>query len=120
MGSRTEKNVTNILASLIAPCGLNCGICVAHLWGRNRCAGCNTDSPYKPKHCFSCGIKTCDQKPDISSYCFDCSKYPCTRLKELDQRYITKYGMSPMDNLDEINKLGLKKFMKLENTRWVC
>jgi rubrerythrin len=28
--------------------------------------------------------------------------------------------MSPIDNLDEIKKVGLKNFMKLENTRWVC
>jgi hypothetical protein len=103
---------------MIGPCGINCGICTTHLRAKDQCGGCNTDSTHKPKHCLNCAIKTCDQKPEISLFCFDCKKYPCPRLKKLDQRYITKYGMSPIDNLNEIKKIGLKKFMRLENTRW--
>ena len=38
-------------ATLIAPCGMNCGICVGHLREKNRCAGCNSDDDAgKPRY----------------------------------------------------------------------
>jgi hypothetical protein len=82
--------------------------------------GCNVDQPQKLKHCVQCSIRLCDDKPDVASFCFECNKYPCARLKQLDKRYVSKYGMSMLDNLDRISQLGLKQFMKVENTRWVC
>ena len=120
MASMKTKNVPNIPSDLIAPCGINCGLCYAHLREKDKCVGCNIDQPRKPKHCLTCRIKFCDQKPGASSFCFDCRKYPCTRLRQLDKRYVTRYGVSVIDNLDKINKLGIKQFMAIENTRWVC
>ena len=114
------KKLTNIPSVLIAPCGMNCGICRAYLRHRNRCIGCNLDGSQKANHCSICSIKTCDQRSATSSFCFECDKYPCTRLEHLDQRYITKYGMSVIQNLDRIRKIGIKRFMEIENTRWVC
>lgn len=116
----TIENITHIPSVMMAPCGMNCGICSAHLRDKNRCVGCNIDLPQKVNHCFTCSIKNCDQKPGGSSFCFDCKQYPCARLKQLDKRYVTKYGMSMLDNLDKIKKFGIKKFMRAENTRWVC
>ena len=116
----TRKNGTFIPSVMIAPCGINCGRCSAHLRAKNKCAGCNVDQAWKPKHCLTCKIKTCDQKPEFISFCFECKKFPCTRLRRLDNRYLTKYGLGLLDNLEKINKLGLKHFMKIENTRWVC
>ena len=114
------KKAAHIPSAMIAPGGINCGACLAHLRDKNKCAGCNIDQLQKPKHCFTCRIKTCDQKPGISSFCFECNKYPCYRLKNLDKRYVSKYGLSIINNLDEIKKVGLKRFMEMENTRWAC
>ena len=32
---------------MIAPCGINCGFCMAHLRDKNKCPGCNSDGPGK-------------------------------------------------------------------------
>jgi len=55
-----------------------------------------------------------------SGFCYDCEKYPCTRLKRLDKRYSTKYGMSMLENLNYIKKSGLESFLKNEEVRWTC
>ena len=55
-----------------------------------------------------------------SGFCYECEKYPCTRLKNLDKRYRTKYGMSMIENLDNIKKYGIKEFLEKEEIRWKC
>jgi hypothetical protein len=55
------------------------------------------------------------------SYCSDkCEKYPCLRLKNLDKRYRTRYGMSMIENLGIIKNLGIAKFFEMEQNRWKC
>lgn len=111
---------TNIPSILIAPCGMNCGICMAYLRDNNRCTGCNIESPKKPRHCLNCKIKYCSERAEGSLFCFECKKYPCARLRQLDKRYRTKYSWSLTGNLNEIKNSGLGRFMEIENTRWVC
>lgn len=107
--------------SLIAPCGMNCGICLAFLRDKNRCSGCREDSIHKPGHCKKCVIINCEKlaKTD-SNFCYDCEKYPCSRLKRLDNRYRTKYGMSMLDNLNFIKENKMEKFLENEQKRWTC
>jgi hypothetical protein len=112
-------NKTNI--TLIAPCGMNCGICMAYLRDRNVCKGCWSDIRYKSKSCAQCIIKNCELLSKTESkFCYDCEKYPCPRLKQLDKRYRLKYKMSMIENLENIKKIGLKKFIQNENSRWLC
>ncbi len=107
--------------SLIAPCGMNCGICLAYLRDKNKCYGCLQASKNKSKSRLSCRIKNCEHlKKTTSKFCYECEKYPCTRLKQLDKRYRTKYNMSMIDNLNNIKKLGLEKFVQNEQKRWIC
>lgn len=107
--------------SLIAPCGMNCGICLAYLREKNTCAGCWGDNKYKFASCAKCIIKNCDLlKETTSKFCYDCPKYPCARLKQLDKRYKTKYHMSMRENLKVIKKLGLPVFIEMEKARWMC
>ena len=115
-----DPGMLNIPDEMIAPCGINCGFCIAHLRDKNPCPGCNFDGPGKPKHCATCSRKICDQKPGVSSFCFECKKYPCARMRRLDERYRLKYGISPLDNLEQIHNLGLKQFMEIEITRRTC
>ena len=106
---------------LIAPCGMNCGICLGYLREKNRCSGCWVDNEHKPKHCVNCIIKNCELLEKTNSkFCFDCEKYPCTRLKQLDKRYRTNYGISMIENLDNIKKVGLDRFVQIEYDRWIC
>jgi hypothetical protein len=90
---------------LIAPCGMNCGTCIAYLRDKKPCPGCwGTDG--KPKHCTTCIIKNCEYLASTDSrFCFECEKYPCTRLKSLDKRYRTNYQVSLIENLNRIVSL---------------
>src|SRR3989339_2116371 len=106
---------------MVAPCGMNCLICLGHLREKNVCHGCWGDSDNKPYHCVLCSIKNCEYlEKTESKFCYDCEKYPCKRLKQLDKRYRTKYNMSMIENLENIKKLGLVQFEKNEHERWLC
>ncbi|MBN2612227.1 MAG: DUF3795 domain-containing protein [Bacteroidales bacterium] len=106
---------------LIAPCGMNCGLCLAYLRDKNRCNGCRQDSTDKPVSCSKCIIANCEMLSKTQSkFCYDCEKYPCRRLKQLDTRYRTKYSMSMIENLEFIRDHGLESFVERENTRWAC
>ncbi|MDD5185190.1 MAG: DUF3795 domain-containing protein [Paludibacter sp.] len=108
-------------ARTIAPCGMNCGICLAYLRTRNTCGGCWGDNKQKIGHCSACVIKNCDflEQTD-SKFCYECSKYPCLRLKQLDKRYRLKYHMSMIENLETIKNSGLDRFLEMEHDRWLC
>ena len=104
---------------LIAPCGMNCSLCKAYLRDKNTCPGCNGDNLSKPFHPNKCRIKYCELLlQSKSQFCFQCEKFPCTRIKNLDKRYRTKYGMSMIDNLHFIRDKGIRNFIKNEKQRW--
>lgn len=107
---------------LIAPCGMNCGICIGHLREKKPCGGCfKIEDENKPGNCRSCAIANCEfLSKTESGFCYECEKYPCARLKRLDKRYRTKYGMSMIENLDFVKKSGMEAFLKNEQERWTC
>ncbi len=107
---------------LIAPCGMNCAICLGYLREKNKCLGCREMSENKPFYCRKCIIANCEiLKKNKWKYCSDkCEKFPCKRLKSLDKRYRTKYGMSMIENLKNIKKLGIRQFVRNEKVRWTC
>jgi hypothetical protein len=108
--------------NLIAPCGMNCAICLGYLRENKKCPGCKEIDAYESSYGRKCIIRNCDiLKKNKLKFCSDkCDKYPCKRLKNLDKRYRTKYGMSMLENLENIQKLGIKNFVKNEETRWKC
>lgn len=107
---------------LIAPCGMNCAICIGHMREKNRCPGCNLMNEETSRYCRKCIIKHCDiLKQKKLKFCSDaCEKYPCLRLKNLDKRYRTKYGMSMLENLEYIKNKDIEKFVEQEQARWKC
>jgi hypothetical protein len=105
-------------SELIAPCGMNCGICMAYLREKNRCPGCRASDKGKPITRTRCKIKTC--KKLKSGFCYNCEDFPCDRLSHLDKRYRTKYYMSMIENLESIRQIGLHKFVANEKIRWTC
>lgn len=116
------KDVELRYIGLIAPCGMNCGLCIGYLREKKPCSGCHkTDDKNKTESCRNCVIVNCDLLTKTKSgFCFDCEKYPCVRLRNLDKRYRTKYGMSMIENLAYIQDHGLDEFIKLEQEKWKC
>jgi Protein of unknown function (DUF3795) len=106
---------------LIAPCGMNCGICLAHLRTKNTCPGCRSFSADKNAYYRRCIIINCEViKTNTSGFCYECARYPCRRLKQLDKRYRAKYAMSMLENLESIRENGLPAFITAERARWRC
>lgn len=112
--------------NLIAPCGMNCGLCIAYQsqlhdlkkqgFHRQYCPGCIP----RGKNCLHMGDK-CEQLRDGSvRFCFECTDFPCQRLKMLDKRYRTKYHMSMIENLRSIQENGIDTFMSEQKKRWKC
>ncbi len=85
--------------SLIAPCGMNCGICYAYLREKDKCLGCMLFNAKEPVSIARCKIRNCEiiQKVKVK-YCFECNNFPCKNLKQLDKRYRTKYNISEIEN----------------------
>ncbi|MHC1771177.1 MAG: DUF3795 domain-containing protein [Flexilinea sp.] len=106
---------------MIAACGMNCGICIAYLREKKPCSGCNGTNVNKTLHCIQCVIKNCQLISESKNgFCYECSKFPCLRLQQLDKRYRTKYNMSMIDNLNMIKSDGMQKFLENEKKRWTC
>jgi len=105
----------------IAPCGMNCGTCIAYLRDKNRCPGCRVVSSDKAISVRKCMVTDCSYlKKTTSKFCYDCEKYPCQRIKNLDKRYRTKYGTSFIENLAIIKEKGLDQFLVFESKRRTC
>jgi hypothetical protein len=107
--------------SLVAPCGMNCGVCMAYLRVKNRCPGCRAADTNKAISVIRCKIKNCEvvQKGKVK-FCFGCDNFPCKNLKHMDKRYRTKYNMSVIENLENIQTFGIRKFVANEKIRWAC
>jgi hypothetical protein len=106
---------------LMASCGMNCGICLAFLRDKRKCPGCRGEDLNKASSCIHCFIKNCGTvTTNQSNFCYECPEYPCKRLKQLDKRYRTKYGMSMLENLEKIKRMGIRAFVVNEEMRWRC
>ena len=110
-----------ITSSQIAPCGMNCALCLAQHRPKNNCTGCTSAGARKPPHCITCAIKNCEMLKNTGSrFCFACGSFPCARIRNLDKRYRTKYGMSMIENLNNIKLTGIRKFIRDEKDKWAC
>ncbi|MEN6341637.1 MAG: DUF3795 domain-containing protein [Methanospirillum sp.] len=102
---------------LIAPCGMNCGVCKAYLRERNTCHGCFDAEQNLPKSRASCRMRLCERR--TGPFCSDCAEFPCDRLRRMDARYRARYGMSEIENLACIRDEGMETFLDRERRRWV-
>jgi hypothetical protein len=105
----------------IAPCGLNCELCLGFQREKNKCGGCNSEG-VRPGYCERCIVKLCPEKSgEAAKICGPfCEKFPCRRLKDLDKRYRTKYGESCLENIALIEKIGLPAFVAQDEVKWKC
>ncbi len=110
---------------LVAPCGMNCGVCRAYLaYSRGvprkrgsvtHCSGC---LPRK-KNCF---IKRgCAQlSKNKVRFCYECEKMPCANVDRVDRRYRARYDTSLVGNLREIEENGMQAFLEAQTARFKC
>jgi hypothetical protein len=111
---------------LIAPCGMNCGVCSLYLSYKNQiktvkiryCEGCRP----RNKVCFV--KRKCKGElrllSDKIDFCYQCDLFPCDNLVKLDARYRNNYGMSMIDNLKEIEKNGINRFIQSQCNKYRC
>ncbi len=111
----------------IAPCGMNCALCIGFIRERNKCHGCNEHDQSKPEYCRSCKVVVCEKRKalplgpgEVVALCYDCPDLPCARIKQLDKRYRARYWMSMMENLAYIKEHGMVAFLAREEKRWKC
>lgn len=112
--------------NLIAPCGMNCSLCISYQamkndlkkqgFHRKYCPGCIP----RGENCIHMGDQCELLKNGWVRFCYECSDFPCKRLKNLDKRYRTKYHMSMIENLKAIQKNGMDTFLKSEKKTWAC
>jgi len=111
---------------LIAPCGMNCSLCISYQFKekdlnkkgfhKTYCKGCI----HRGENCTHMGHKCENLRKGKVRFCFECEAYPCKILKFLDKRYKTKYHMSIIDNLNFIKDNGVEKFLEKEEINWKC
>ena len=110
---------------LIAPCGMNCRLCWGYIREKNTCPGClskEIQESQKSKYRTTCKIRNCERiTKGKTKYCSEnCGGFPCTRLRQLDKRYRSKYGMSMIENLRIIYETGIKQYILNEKLKWIC
>lgn len=106
---------------LIAPCGINCGVCSAYLRAKNTCSGCLSVGKYIPSYCTSCRIKFCDEhKTAEFTYCYECRKFPCVKIRKIHKRYSGKYHLDLISNSLMIREQGATAFLAAEAKKWTC
>lgn len=121
-----ELLASEMSKQLIAPCGMNCSLCIAYQaqkydldkqgFRRKYCPGCLP----RGKNCMHMK-DNCDKVGNgLIRFCYNCIDFPCKRLKALDKRYRTKYRMSMIKNLISISKEGMKAFLENEDAQWRC
>jgi hypothetical protein len=112
---------------LIAPCGMNCGVCSGYLAMKYDvkskgikmpyCAGCRP----RNKQCAFLKKRCEILLNERVEYCFECESYPCECLTHIDKRYfLSQFRMSMIENLEYIKEHGMEKFLKKEENKWRC
>ncbi len=110
---------------LIAPCGINCGVCKNYLAFTRRVP----TKRGKISHCKGCMIraKNCYIKSGCNKlvkgqvkYCFECNDMPCKNIQHLDKRYRENYDMSLVENLKELKLHGIDDFLKTQGAKYEC
>ena len=111
---------------LIAPCGINCGICKSYLAYSRGVA-------YKKgevSHCTGCLVrnKTCAfikkdceklRKKQIR-FCYECVDMPCEKLAKLDEYYRAHFGMSMVENQKMMKEKGIEEFLTSQAAKNRC
>ena len=119
-------NLIHFTEDLIAPCGMNCGICSSYLAFKYNvkqkgikipcCKGCRP----RGKLCAFLKKKCSLLLNNSIQYCHQCNDFPCKNLNGIDKRYRTLYRMSMVENLSAIKAKGIEVFLREQEETWKC
>lgn len=113
------KMPEKIESEMIAPCGVNCLACSAHLASKKPCPGCRAPTEIITRvSCRNCAKKQCVSKRGFQ-WCFECSCFPCARIKSLNQRYLQHYDVDLIQNGLE-GKRNMDAFLQMQAERFSC
>lgn len=101
---------------LIAPCGMNCGVCSAFLRAENKCPGCFSGRKVNDRP-IKCHRRLCKKRE--GDFCYECAEFPCESIKKLDERYCKRYNMSEINNLEYIRDSGMDSFLESQKKRYI-
>ena len=111
---------------LVAPCGMNCGICKSYL-------AYSRGVPYvkgEVSHCTGCLVRNkncafirrgCEKiRKRLIHFCYECADMPCENLAKLDEYYGARYGMSMVENLKMMRDKGMDEFLESQAEKYRC
>jgi len=111
---------------LIAPCGMNCGVCSSYLamtlelrakgFRLPYCAGCRV----RQKQCALLKKRCPLLAQNQIAFCFECDRFACRGLQAIDLRYRTLYRTSLVANLKAIQRDGLPSFLQNARHQSAC
>ena len=93
--------------NLIAPCGMNCGICLGYLRTKNRCNGCRVNADEYSNYCRKCIIKNCDVLKILNSL-------PFPAISQSEQIEIVNYLDCMQDKVERLELLQAKTTDELD------
>jgi hypothetical protein len=112
---------------LIAPCGMNCGVCASYLAMKyevkshgikmSYCRGCLP----RAKGCTVNKSGGCLKLIGLTvRSCLECEKFACENNLRWDSVYRERYDMSPVENLRCIREHGMETFLEQQREKWRC
>lgn len=108
-----------IINKALSVCGINCALCSAFLRKSNNCAGCQAPTKLITRRsCQNCLIRNCALNQGFE-YCFQCADYPCSKVKNINQRYLKKYQIDLVEN-NRLAKVDMVNFIKVQLQQFTC
>ncbi len=113
------KMPEKIEENMIAPCGVNCLACGAHLDAKKPCSGCRTPAEQiTRKSCRNCAKKSCAFEKGLK-WCFECGSFPCVRIKSLNKSYTRNYDVDLVQNGLEARR-DMPAFLRAQKEQFTC
>lgn len=121
--------ITSERTSLVAPCGIDCGICELYLCKDNDrllayllskgipqeklpCPGCRAVQGHCPVIGSQCASYTCAVEKDVE-FCYQCREFPCSKLQPAADRADVLPHNLKVFNLCTIQRAGVEGFIEL-------
>jgi hypothetical protein len=130
MPIRVEEDgmIENERERLVAPCGIDCGVCEMHLAGSRPelmealvakgvpreklpCRGCRNIEGNCPVIAGRCSTFDCAEGQGVE-FCFQCAEFPCSRLNPASDRAEVLPHNMKVFNLCTIRRDGLAGFLR--------
>ena len=105
--------------SILSTCGVNCLACSAHLSLKDPCPGCRaSDEEITRKSCRDCMKKKCAFEQGYN-WCFECGRFPCSKVRSLNKRYLRNYNVDLIQNGADA-KQDMQTFLHQQKLRFTC